>query len=243
MKLRSVMAQARMELILTLRRGESLVVTLAIPAGVLLVASRLEKIGDVKKPLEFVVPGVLALAVIAAAMVNLGIGTGFERRYNVLRRLGSTPLGKGGLVLGKTLSIVALECLQGVILISLAIALGWTPTWHLIPAVLVIGAGTAVFAGLGLLSAGTLRAEANLALLNLGYLIALAISGAALPLSDLPRPAELIARGLPPGALTDSLRGLLQPGKSLAVGSLLALVVWACVLPALAVRLFRWEEK
>ena len=127
MNRRAVVAQARTELVLMLRRGENLVVTLAIPLGVLVFFSKV----DTNVPagyataVDFLVPGVLALAVMSAAMVSLGIATGFERRYGVLKRLGSTPLTRGGLIVAKTATIVALEVIQFVAIVAVGIALGW----------------------------------------------------------------------------------------------------------------------
>ena len=123
---RAVMAQARMELRLALRRGESLVVSFLIPVGVLVFFTKIDVLTSVKEPIDFLVPGVLALAVMSTAMVSLGIGTGFERRYGVLKRLGATPLSRGGLLLAKTLVIVALEALQAVVILVTGLALGWS---------------------------------------------------------------------------------------------------------------------
>ena len=99
----AVAAQTRAELVLTLRRGESLLVSFAIPIGILVFFSKVDAITtDYKDPVDFLVPGVLALAVMSTAMVSLAIATGYERRYGVLKRLGSTPLSRGGLLAAKT---------------------------------------------------------------------------------------------------------------------------------------------
>ena len=89
---------AQAELVLQLRRGENLIVTLAVPLGILVFFSKVDTTipSDFKHPVDFLVPGVLSLAVMAAAMVSLGIATGFERRYGVLKRLGSTPARGAG---------------------------------------------------------------------------------------------------------------------------------------------------
>ena len=63
---------------MTLRRGESLMVTIAIPVGILVFFGKVDALGSSIKgdPIDFLVPGVLALAVMANAMVSLGIATG-----------------------------------------------------------------------------------------------------------------------------------------------------------------------
>ena len=103
MRLRGVAAQVEVETKLTLRRGESLIVTLAIPVGILVFFAKVDVVQtSLRDPVDFLVPGVLALAVMSTAMVSLGIATGFERRYGVLKRLGTTPLGRSGLLTAKT---------------------------------------------------------------------------------------------------------------------------------------------
>lgn len=45
----------------------------------------------------------------SSAMVSLGIATGFERSYGVLRRLGTTPLGTRRLVFAKVTATLFIE--------------------------------------------------------------------------------------------------------------------------------------
>ena len=164
---RAVHAQTRVELLLSLRRGESLLVSFLIPRRdprVLHEGRRRQH--DLREPVDFLVPGVLALAVMATAMVSLGIATGFERRYGVLKRLGSTPLSRGGLLAAKTATVVAIEAVQALVIVATGVLLGWELTWRLVPAIVLLLIGTVAFAGIGLLMAGTLRAEANLAAAN-----------------------------------------------------------------------------
>ena len=243
MKTRAVVAQTRAELALTLRRGESLIVTLAIPLGVLVFFAKVDTIAtDYKKPVDFLVPGVLALAVMSAAMVSLGIATGFERRYGVLKRLGTTPLSRTGLLVAKTATILLLEAVQAVAIIATGAALGWHVPAGVLAALGLLLLGTIAFAGVGLLFAGTLRAEANLALANGLFLVLLFLGGMAYPLSKLPGPLQAFARLLPAAALSECVRGVLAAGHTFPVGSLVVLVAWAIGAPILAIRFFRWEE-
>jgi hypothetical protein len=73
--------------------------------------------------------------------------------------------------------------------------------------------GTAAFSGLGLLMAGTLRAEATLAVANGLYLVFLLLGGFILPLDRLPGPVGLAAHVLPAAALTDATRAALAEGN------------------------------
>jgi ABC-2 type transport system permease protein len=242
MRGRAVLAQSRVETTLTLRRGESLIVTLGIPVGILVLFGTVKLVETgFPHPLDFLVPGVLALAVMSTAMVSLGIATGFERRYGVLKRLGPTPLGRSGLLTAKTLAVVALEAVQAVVLIATGVALGWSPAGGILLAVLIMALGTVAFAGIGFLMAGTLRAEATLALANGLYLTLLLLGGMAFPLERLPPALEDVARVLPAAPLAECLRGALTgtgvPGRRLAV-----LLAWAVAAPLVAARRFTWEE-
>jgi ABC-2 type transport system permease protein len=243
MKAKAIRAQTRVEMLLTVRRGESLLVTLVIPLGILVFFSSVDAVNtSYKEPVDFLVPGVLALAVMSSAMVSLGIATGYERRYGVLKRLGSTPLSRGGLLTAKTLNVLALEVLQAIVIVITGIALGWNATGGLVAAIALLLVGTVAFAGIGMLMAGTLRAEANLALANGLFLVLLFLGGMAYPLAKLPDAVEAVAKLLPAAALSETVRAVLTPGRSFPVGELVVLLVWAVGAPLAASRWFRWEE-
>ncbi|MDQ1462365.1 MAG: type transport system permease protein, partial [Actinomycetota bacterium] len=196
MKTRALAAQTRAETILQLRRGENLVVTLAIPLGILVFFAKIDSVttAGFAHPVDFLVPGVLSLAVMAAAMVSLGIATGFERRYGVLKRLGSTPLSRGGLLIAKTATVLGLEVLQILLVVVVGVAIGWHVPAGIVPAVGLLLLGTIAFAGIGMLMAGTLRAEANLAAANGLFLVLLFLGGMAYPLDKLPTALQDFAK-------------------------------------------------
>lgn len=238
-----IRAQLRSELVALSRNGEQLLLTLGIPVLLLTFFSVVDVLPTgTPDPIDFLAPGILALAVMSTAMVALGIGTGFERSYKVLKRLGATPLGRGRLVVAKIASVVVVEAVQFAVLIPVAYALGWhphQPTWLL--ALLATVLGTFAFAGIGLSLAGRLRGEINLAAQNGLYLVLLLLGGMVIPFAKLPGALASIAKLLPSGALADLLRDTLtsagtQPGRSWIV-----LVMWAVVTPIAAARLFRWE--
>jgi ABC-2 type transport system permease protein len=240
--LRAVLAQSRVELLLTLRRGESLVVSIAIPVGVLVFFTKVDVVQtSLRDPVQFLVPGVLALAVMSTAMVSLGIATGYERRYGVLKRLGSTPLSRAGLLTAKTVSVLALEVIQALILLGVGAALGWHAEGGIAAAIGLLLIGTVAFAGIGLFFAGTLRAEANLAVANGLFLALLFLGGMAYPLDKLPAALQTFARALPAAALSDTVRQALS-ASPVSVGALVTLIAWAIGAPVLAARTFRWEE-
>jgi ABC-2 type transport system permease protein len=240
---RALTAQARAETTLSLRRGESVLLTLGIPVGLLVFFSSVDVLPiDADEPIAFLAPGVLALAVMSTAMVNLAISTGFERQYLVLKRLGATPLGRGRLLGAKTIAVGLLLVVQVVVLTVVSLVLGWEPDAAGIPLALA-GAvlATVAFAGLGLWMAGTLRGEMTLALANGLYLLLLLLGGMVIPLDELPTAVQNLAGLLPAAALADVMVGALTPGGDIATQSWVVLVVWAAATPAAAIRWFRWE--
>lgn len=239
---RIIATQTRAEVLTAVRNGEQLLLTLVIPVLVLVGLSRApaDLVGG-SPVIDVVTPGVLGLAVLSTAFTGQAIGTGFERRYGVLRLLGATPLGRGGLLTAKTLGVLVVEAVQVVLLTVVALALGWQPaaSWPLALPVLVLG--TATFSALGLLLAGVLRAEATLAVANGLYLLLLAGGGLVLPSDRLPEPLAQVVSLLPSAALGDALRGVLQTGTGVPLQSLVVLVVWGAGAGLLAVRTFRWD--
>jgi ABC-2 type transport system permease protein len=230
------------ELRLAMRRGESLLVTFVIPVGVLLVGSALN-LGGTGKAVDQMLPGSMSLAIIAAAMVSLSIATAFERSYGVIKRLGGSPAGTSALVASKTAAVIVVEAVQVVLLVAIAIGIGWSagPTASLPLTVVGLVLGTVAFAGLGLLMAGTLRAEATLALANLLFLVSLVVGGVVMPLDKLPSTVAAASALLPPAALTKLLAIGLGGTAGDAAEPLIVLAIWAVVLAGLAARKFRWD--
>jgi ABC-2 type transport system permease protein len=239
---RALAAQTRTEIVLTLRRGESLLLILGIPLLLLGFFSSVDVLpkGEFRDPVDFLTPGVLALAVMSTGMVQLAIGTAFERQYGVLKRLGATPLGRPRLLAAKTAAIIAVEVVQIALLVALGFALGWDPNVRPAVAAAVV-LGTIAFSGLGLLMAGTLRGEVTLAAANGLYLVLLLIGGMVVPLSELPSALRTIAELLPSGALVQALVGTLSDGSTVPTKAWIVLAVWAVTAPLAAARAFRWE--
>src|SRR4051794_3661558 len=222
----ALLAQLRVELILTLRRGESLLITVVVPVVLLVFFGAVAS-----NPPDFLVPGLLALAVMSTSMVSLGIATAYERYYGALKRLLGSPLPRTSLIAAKTLSVVLIEIVQIVALTLIArVMFGWSPAGSLAEAGAALIIGSAAFAGLGLLLAGSLRAEATLAVANGLYLVFLLLGGFILPLDRLPGPIGFVAHALPAAALTDATRAALSgPSAQDVVEPLALLAAWAVV--------------
>ena len=241
--LRQVLTQVRYELLLTLRRGENILVTLIVPVLLLIFFTSLNIIPAKNgSSINFLLPGILALAIIAAGMVNLGIATAYERYYGVLKRLGSSPLSRSGLIIAKVISILVLEIIQVLLLVGVSVVLyKWQPAGSAWLTLGVIVLGTITFAGLGLAMAGALRAELTLAGANALFLLFLLIGGGILPLEHLPKILADLAQVLPAAALTQLLQNSMMNGSTFPISSLIVLAIWAVLILLVAIRTFKWE--
>ncbi|MEU4211989.1 ABC transporter permease [Streptomyces sp. NPDC026206] len=245
---RMIRAQAALETRMLLRNGEQLLLTVVIPTLLLVLFSAVDivtvptgKTGGEGKAVDFLTPGVLALAVMSTAFTGQAIATGFERRYGVLKRLGASPLPRWALMTAKTCSVLVTEALQIVLLTVIAFALGWSPHGNPLAVLLLLALGTAAFSGLGLLMAGTLKAEATLAAANLVFLLLLVGGGVIVPLEKFPDAAQSVLALLPIAALSDGLRDVLRDGAGMPWGDLGILAAWAVAGLGAAARFFRWE--
>jgi ABC-2 type transport system permease protein len=245
--MKALVAQTRAEIFMTLRRGETLLLTVGIPVLFLLFFSTVHVVTTpTAKAVNFFVPGILSLAVMSTALVSLGIATGFERGYGVLKRLGSTPLGRPRLLGAKISTIAAVELVQAAVLVPVGLILGWKPGGRgvatSVPGSLgAILLATVAFAGIGLLMAGVLRAEVNLAAANGLYLVLLLLGGMIVPIGKLPGGLASFAKLLPADALSAALHATLGRGVAVPTESWVVLAVWALAAPVVAAVSFRWE--
>ncbi|ARH90662.1 ABC transporter permease [Streptomyces sp. MOE7] len=239
---RMIRAQAALETRMLLRNGEQLLLTVVIPTLLLVLFSTVDIVDTgAGSAVDFLAPGILALAVMSTAFTGQAIATGFERRYGVLKRLAASPLPRWGLMTAKTCSVLVTEILQIVLLTVIALGLGWSPRGNPLAVLLLLLLGTAAFSGLGLLMAGTLKAEATLAAANLVFLLLLVGGGVIVPLAKFPEAARQVLEFLPVSALSDGLRTVLQHGASMPWADLGILAVWAVLGLGAAARFFRWE--
>jgi ABC-2 type transport system permease protein len=241
---RTVAALVATELLLTLRRGETLLATAVIPVVVLLFFASVGILPTgAGRPVDFLLPGSIALAVIATSLVSLGITTAYDRRYGVLKRLGGSPLSRGELIAAKIVVVLVVEVLQvALLLVAATVLLGWRPSGGVAPVTVTaaILLGTLAFAGIGLWLAGTLRAETMLAVANGLFIASMLLGGIVLPIGHLPGPLATVAAALPAAALSEAIRvGFGTTGD--AGGPLLLLVGWAVAGVGLAAATFSWE--
>jgi ABC-2 type transport system permease protein len=241
--MRAWWAQTRAEVAMTIRRGETLLVTIGIPVLLLVFFSLTHVIASPStRRVDFIAPGILALCVLSTSLVALSIATGFERSSGVLRRLHVTPLGRRRLIGAKVAGVLATEVLQVIVVSAVALLLGWRPRGGplgTLDVILILMLGSAGLAGVGLALAGWLRAEVNLAATNGLYLVLLLLSGIVVPVTSLPTLVRRIVTGLPSGAMAEGLHRVLGQGVRPTGADWLILALWAVAAPLLAARTFR----
>lgn len=224
------------ELRLTLRRGESVLLSFIVPLVLMLIT------GYTTDDTAWVVPGFFALALLSSAFTGLAIATGFERKYMVLKRLGASPLPRITLILAKASATMVIELLQIALIWVVAVwAFSFDPTVSWLGFGLVVILGTAAFAGMGLLMAGRLRAEVTLAGANLVFFGFLAVGDFLIPVDRLGSTVSAIAAVLPAAPMGRMFRWAMGAAE-FDLSSLVVLTVWAVLMPALAAKVFTWEE-
>ena len=236
-------SQLRQELTVMVRNGEQLLLLIGIPVLLLVFFSQTNVLPtDGLANIDFLMPGILSLAIMSTAMVSLGIATGFERSYGVLKRLGTTPLGTKRLIAAKVVATCCIEITQLLALVAVGLILGWNPSSINLPSLLLaLVLGTSCFAGLGLIMAGQLRAEINLAAQNGLYLVLLLLGGILIPNSELPKSIAWLAEVLPSSLLSELLRNIFG-NNELKISDLASLAIWAIGACLVAVFSFKWSD-
>lgn len=242
-----VIEQGRYETMAMLRNGEQLMLNIIFPVMALfalrftgLIDEYANSVGVSR--MDAAVPGVLALCVISTALSGQGIATGFDRRYGVLRFLATTPLGRNGLIMGKCIAVLVVVAIQFTLVAVLGYGLGWRPDAIAVSrSIITMLMGAGAFTALGLLIAGTVRAEATLAIVNIAWVILAGAGGVVFPLKSFPDWYAGIVAWSPSAALGDALRGNFIQHQWLA-NPHWVLIVWTVVIGFIASRKFKWSD-
>ena len=242
-----VIEQGRYETMAMLRNGEQLMLNIIFPVMALIALRFTGLIDEYANSvgvsrMDAAVPGVLALCVISTALSGQGIATGFDRRYGVLRFLATTPLGRNGLIMGKCIAVLVVVAIQFTLVAVLGYGLGWRPDAIAVSrSIITMLMGAGAFTALGLLIAGTVRAEATLAIVNIAWVILAGAGGVVFPLKSFPDWYAGVVAWSPSAALGDALRGNFIQHQWLADPHWV-LIVWTVVIGFIASRKFKWSD-
>ncbi len=242
-----VIEQGRYETMAMLRNGEQLMLNIIFPIMALIALRFTGLIDEYANSvgvsrMDAAVPGVLALCVISTALSGQGIATGFDRRYGVLRFLATTPLGRNGLIMGKCIAVLVVVAIQFTLVAALGYGLGWRPDAIAVSrSIITMLMGAGAFTALGLLIAGTVRAEATLAIVNIAWVILAGAGGVVFPLRSFPDWYAGVVAWSPSAALGDALRGNFIQHQWLADPHWV-IIVWTVVIGFIASRKFKWSD-
>src|SRR5690606_17700639 len=149
---------------------------------------------------DSVLPAVMMVAVMSTAFTGQAIAVGFDRRYGALKRIGATALPKWGIIAGKSGAVGIVVVLQSVLLGTIGALLGWRPSvLGLVIGAGVVALGTVMFAPLGLLLGGTMRAEIVLAVANIVWFVLLGVGSVVVLGDSIPDPLLQVAQIIPSG--------------------------------------------
>jgi ABC-2 type transport system permease protein len=235
-----VWALLRVDLRAAMRDNEQLLLTIGIPAALLVFFSTVDVLPTgTDEPVQFLAPSVLALAVLSMAFVRLAIGLGFDRGFGAIRRFAATPLRVSEFWLAKLAATIVLTIGQTLVLGGIALALGWSPSIHgSFPAALALGLIT--FVALAFVIAGLTDGLKALAIANGLYIVLLLVSGIVFELTELPGWMQSLVKWLPSTALAELFRTGLD-GMAGPSWAWLTLTLWAVVSPVAAIRFFRYS--
>jgi ABC-type Na+ efflux pump permease subunit len=194
---------------------------------------------------EQAVPGTMVMFTLLVLLTSGAISVVLERKEGLLRRLASTPLPRGGIVLGKWGARMAL----GVVQIGFAMAAGtllfhvsWGPDWPALIAVLL--AWAALAAALGLLLGSLARSEGQATAIGvLSSNVLAALGGCWWPIEVTAPWMQKLALALPTGWAMDALHRLVgfQAGPASVAPHVAALGLATLAAGWGAARTFRFQ--
>jgi ABC-2 type transport system permease protein len=229
------------EFVLNVRNGEQILLLLIIPILVILVLTQTSFISGRKWDIGAALAVSVTVSVLAAGFTSLAIATAFERRSGTLLAMGTTPLTRLELVVGKGFSIVYLAVLSTVGLMVIAGLIGWRPNWTVLLALPFLILGILSVSGFAFLLAGTVRAEAVLALANGLFVVAILFGGILVPYGG---SIGTISEMFPPAAIS-SMMNIALNGDDISITSMLlplvALLLWALIGNLAAAKFFQWR--
>ncbi|QMV85354.1 ABC transporter permease [Corynebacterium hindlerae] len=232
-----IAAQARIEATLFLRHGEQQLLSLIIPAALLIGLSLTDVLG-LDSPVHTVFPFTLAIAGMSVGFTGQAIAVAFDRRYGALKRIGASGVPSWTIILGKVVAVVGVSIVQTLILGAIALAIGWTmPLSGILPAAVVMLFGVGTFTAVGLLLGGTCSSEVVLAVANTLWFLLLGSAAYFVLRASGPIPTAALI--IPSVSFADALQQALT--GSIAWLNLLLLSFWAIAGMAAATKLFRFS--
>jgi len=194
--------------------------------------------------IDFLIPGLLGMNLMNAAMWGIGFALVDMRQRKLLKRFVATPMRRSDFLLALLTSRLVLMLIEVTLLLGFGVLVFHMRVLGSLLSILVIASiGAISFGGLGLLTASRAqKIESASGLMNLVMMPMWIFSGVFFSGERFPAIVQPFIKALPLTALNDALRATILEGSSLASqsGRVLILVLWGGVSFVLALRWFRW---
>lgn len=195
--------------------------------------------------IDFVIPGLLGMNLMAGGIWGLGFVIVDARRKHLLKRLVATPMSRAHYLLSFVFSRLAFLVVEVCVVLGFAVLAFDVPLRGSLVQVGVIAlVASLTFSALGLLVASRARTlESASGLMNVVMMPMWVLSGIFFSASNFPDVVQPVIQALPLTATIDALRGTMLQGAGwdVAAPELVILVTWMVACFALALRLFRWR--
>lgn len=195
--------------------------------------------------IDFVVPGLLGMNLMASGTWGIGFAVVDARRRKLLKRLVATPMPKHSFLLSFLLSRMLMLVAEVAVLLGFANLVFGVPirgNWSDLALICVITA--LAFSALGLLIASRVKTiEAASGLMNAAMLPMWVLSGVFFSAQRFPNALQPLIKALPLTAAIDALRGNMLQGAGLApiAPELGILALWTVSAFAVALWIFQWR--
>lgn len=194
--------------------------------------------------IDFLIPGLLGMNIMNAAMWGIGFALVDMRQRKLLKRFVGTPMLRSDFLLALASSRLLLMIVEVAILLGAGIFIFRMEVLGSWLTILLIGSvGAIAFSGVGLLTAcRAQKIETASGLINVVMMPMWIFSGVFFSYERFPAIIQPFIKALPLTALNDALRATILQGASLAsqADRILIMAIWGGVSFLFALRWFRW---
>jgi ABC-2 type transport system permease protein len=198
--------------------------------------------------IDFFLPGMIGFSLIGQAVFGISFLFFSLRETLVLKRMYATPIRRGYIILGESISKVLFQLLTVIVLIAFGyfmygfyLAHGILTFFNML---FFSFLGLLVFMGFGFFISGLAKNQNVIPIYaNIFMFPQYFLSGTFFPKSALPASMQPVLQFLPLTALNDALRNVAFEGSTFwnCWPQMLVLVVWGVFIYAITAKFFRWE--
>jgi ABC-2 type transport system permease protein len=195
--------------------------------------------------IDFLIPGLLGMNQMNAAMWGIGFALVEMRQRKLLKRFVATPMRRSDFLLALTCSRLLMMTVQLILMLAFGVLIFHMRILGSLATIFLVAAfGSVAFGGLGLLAAcRAQKIETASGIINLVMMPMWIFSGVFFSYERFPAALQPFIKVLPLTALNDALRDTILQGSSLVSqsGRMLILVLWGGISFALSLLWFRWR--